>query len=78
LIVKQQVDAVRRQILASIAELESIDAMLREMASWALPERIAELATRLDAAKADAAQIKAMFGPIDPDVIPLQHFRDGA
>ena len=75
---KQQVDAVRRQILANIAEIEAIDAMLREMAAWAPPERMTELTARLDAAKADAAQIKAMFGPIDPDVIPLQHFREGA
>jgi hypothetical protein len=68
---------VRKEVMKNVADLETIERKLRDMAGTAPTLRLEPLVKRIEAAGKDAAEIKAMFGPLDPDVVPLKLFQRG-
>ena len=62
------VESLRRAVLANIANIEAIELMLEELVGEASPEQLDGLMRRLQAAKAHAEEVKALFGPLDENV----------
>jgi hypothetical protein len=70
------VERLRRAVLANIANIEAIELMLEKLIGEASPEQLDGLMRGLQAAKADAEAIKALFGPLDENVTNIALVRE--
>jgi hypothetical protein len=61
------VAAVRREIIATMAQMKALGEVIASMPGDAPPDKVANLVTKFRTAEADLARLVARFGPIGDD-----------
>jgi hypothetical protein len=66
-----EIAALRREILATHAEVKALGEVIASMPGEAPPDKMANLMTRFRIAEADLARLVAKFGPLDDNIVSL-------